>query len=65
MLTRLLSALGLGCAHRRISWPQTTPLHGTRVCCLDCGKRLAYSWSEMRVTQDRPARVGPVVAEKI
>jgi hypothetical protein len=46
--------LFFGCAHRRLSRP-VTPLeqadgaHVTYVVCFDCGKRLAYDLTAMRV----------------
>lgn len=46
------------CRHPRITWPQTTPMHGTRVSCLDCGERVAYDWSEMRIAAEPAPVVG-------
>ena len=50
-----------GCSHRHTSFPFTlrkgagngrNPLRSeTYVVCLDCGKRFAYDWSEMRITK--------------
>ena len=49
------------CSHRRITFPLTPPQKTggfevpiaapfeTYVTCLDCGKELAYDWTEMRV----------------
>ena len=49
------------CSHRRTTFPLTpsqktgafeVPIaitFGTYVTCLDCGKELAYDWTEMRV----------------
>ncbi len=53
MMGSLLGYL-FGCAHRNLSRPMT-PLHSrgnaepTYVVCLDCGKRFAYDWKQMRV----------------
>ena len=60
MLQSLVNGL-FGCSHRRTTFP-LTPLrktggyqvpsparYGTYVTCLDCGKELAYDWTEMRV----------------
>jgi hypothetical protein len=60
MLQALVNSL-FGCSHRRTTFP-LTPLRktggfqapnatrlGTYVTCLDCGKELAYDWTEMRV----------------
>jgi hypothetical protein len=62
MLQSLMNSL-FGCSHRRTTFP-LTPLKksshgalqganakrlGTYVTCLDCGKELAYDWTEMRV----------------
>ncbi|HUI81270.1 MAG TPA: hypothetical protein VLY24_25265 [Bryobacteraceae bacterium] len=62
MLQSLVNSL-FGCSHRRTTFP-LTPLKkggyqalqvpnaarlGTYVTCLDCGKELAYDWTEMRV----------------
>ena len=50
-----------GCSHRHTSFPITVRRstgngkHSvsaeTYVVCLDCGKRFAYDWAEMRVTK--------------
>lgn len=50
-----------GCSHRHTSFPFTlrksmgnggNPLRSeTYVVCLDCGKRFAYDWSEMRIAK--------------
>jgi RNase P subunit RPR2 len=60
-MIRLLSLL-FGCAHSRTTWPQGkgTDIH---VACLDCGRRLRYSWSEMRVVRGKgqsPDTAGPL-----
>jgi hypothetical protein len=60
MLQSIVNSL-FGCSHRRTTFP-LTPLRktgsfqvpsatrfGTYVSCLDCGKELAYDWTEMRV----------------
>jgi hypothetical protein len=60
MLQSIVNSL-FGCSHRRTTFPQT-PLRrtggfqvsnmtrsGTYVTCLECGKELAYDWTEMRV----------------
>jgi hypothetical protein len=57
MITRLLDAV-FGCWHSHYSFPitvrkgsrrGTSPLTGTYVVCLDCGKELPYDWHEMKV----------------
>lgn len=54
------------CQHRRTTFPQTPlrrAMHApeeTSVVCLDCGKRLGYSWEEMRIT----AEVAPPAGRK-
>jgi len=64
LLTQLLIALGL-CPHRNISWPQSpAKSNGERatVQCHDCGKTLAYSWSEMRITKGTPCSQPPEIS---
>ena len=46
-----------GCRHRRLSRPVTPAkqpggAHETYVVCLDCGKRLAYDMTAMRVGKE-------------
>jgi hypothetical protein len=60
MLQSLLNSL-FGCSHRRTTFPltpirktggfqvPTTTQYETYITCLDCGKELAYDWTEMRV----------------
>jgi hypothetical protein len=52
MIGRIFDLL-FGCGHRRISRPVTpsrqTGSRQTYVVCLDCGKRLAYDLTQMRV----------------
>ena len=59
MLQSLVNSL-FGCSHRRTTFPLTPTRKtggfqasatrlGTYVTCLDCGKELAYDWTEMRV----------------
>jgi hypothetical protein len=60
MLRVLVNSL-FNCSHRRTTFPLTPPQKtgafevpiatpfGTYVTCLDCGKELAYDWTEMRV----------------
>ena len=51
------------CAHKRTSFPQTDrATKQTSVQCLDCGRRIAYSWHEMRqgeVIPDAVQRTSP------
>lgn len=60
MLQSLVNSL-FGCSHRRTTFP-LTPLrktggfqasnvtqYETYITCLDCGRELAYDWTEMRV----------------
>jgi len=46
MLENLINLL-FRCQHRNLSRPMGTG--ETYVVCLDCGKRFAYDWKEMRV----------------
>jgi hypothetical protein len=53
MIGRIFDLL-FGCGHRRLSRPVTSAKEAggprqTYVVCLDCGKRLAYDLTEMRV----------------
>ena len=59
MLQSFLNAL-FSCSHRRTSFPLTPTrksgvfaaqdlCDGTYVVCLDCGKKFAYNWNEMRI----------------
>jgi hypothetical protein len=58
MISRLMDAM-FGCWHARYSFPMTvrggsrrnpaSPRVGTYVVCLDCGKELAYDWTQMKV----------------
>ncbi|MBZ5721900.1 MAG: hypothetical protein LAO03_16120 [Acidobacteriia bacterium] len=58
MLAKLMDVF-FGCWHNHYSFPMTVrsgkrrsgaaSLTGTYVVCLDCGKELAYDWTEMRV----------------
>lgn len=52
-----------GCRHRKYSFPITLKPCGllkaerpssTYVVCLDCGKKLPYDWTEMRLTVHPP-----------
>jgi hypothetical protein len=45
MVIDLIAWLG-GCRHSRYSWPFGRPPE-EYVVCLDCGRRLPYSWAEM------------------
>lgn len=48
MLTRLVDIL-FGCLHSRTTFPMTTKGQKTKyVVCLDCGKKFAYDWDEMK-----------------
>ncbi len=64
MLHRLMQAIGISCAHRRLShpfaaasisktksddWDAVTEVGGHYVVCLDCGHKFRYDWSNMRV----------------
>jgi hypothetical protein len=57
-----------GCSHRRKAFPftprftvspnqQTRTQAETYVVCLDCGRKLAYDWSRMRIALQRPADI--------
>lgn len=62
MTATILRAL-LPCRHRNTTWPLTKKgvRLGTYVVCLDCGCRLAYDWSRMRIGKpERPHRAGSV-----
>jgi hypothetical protein len=58
MLAKLFDAV-FGCSHNHYSFPRTiragarrnpaAALTGTYVVCLDCGKELAYDWTNMTV----------------
>ena len=58
MWSRVYNAM-FGCWHSRYSFPITVRAGarratsgsrtGTYVVCLDCGKELAYDWSEMKI----------------
>jgi hypothetical protein len=56
-----------GCHHRNVSRPLTTvnlreTSGETYVVCLDCGKRFAYDWKEMRIGREVPLPApGPMV----
>lgn len=56
------------CSHKRTTFPMTparrsadvpvsTPLRGTYVACLDCGKELGYDWDKMRIGKPVAARI--------
>jgi len=58
-----------GCSHRQTSFPFTCRVKGrvglreshktqTYVVCLDCGTRIPYDWSEMRMER-RPIKTVP------
>jgi hypothetical protein len=59
-----------GCSHRRKAFPFTPRSVGayrqpgtgveTYVVCLDCGRKLAYDWTRMRIARQRPSRSEPV-----
>jgi hypothetical protein len=61
----------LVCSHKDISFPMTRPRSATEgrrrkntyVVCLECGKELPYSWSEMRVVK-KERRRAQVAGEK-
>jgi len=65
MMISLVSFL-LGCTHRRTTFP-ITPLRSSKasgsahsatyVACLDCGKELAYNWTEMRIEKAKAPQV--------
>lgn len=40
------------CRHKRYTWPQTNKFGKTWVTCLDCGKELPYSFSEMKLVSE-------------
>ncbi len=47
LLKRILNLFR--CRHERITWPLTDGKTGEKtVLCLDCGRRVAYSWKTMR-----------------
>ena len=58
MIAKLLDAL-FGCKHSRYSFPvtirrakrrpQAAALTGTYVVCLDCGRKFAYDWQNMKM----------------
>jgi hypothetical protein len=58
MLTKILDTV-FGCAHSHYSFPRTVRsrrataarLTGTYVVCLDCGKEIAYDWTNMTVVK--------------
>jgi hypothetical protein len=61
-----------GCSHRKTSFPitlragagvngQRSAQTDTYVVCLECGRRLPYDWTMMRIT--RPRRPAPETAE--
>ena len=52
MIDWLLSLLG-HCAHRHYTFPQTDKAGATTIFCLDCGRRMPYSWEQMRVIRSR------------
>jgi hypothetical protein len=53
--------LWFGCAHEKTTFPisrapkvrQLGRLSDTYIVCLDCGREMPYSWSEMRVVKER------------
>jgi hypothetical protein len=53
--------LWFGCSHSKTTFPisrspkvrQLGRLADTYIVCLDCGREMPYSWSEMRVVRDR------------
>jgi transcription elongation factor Elf1 len=62
-MTWLINAL-FGCRHRNTSrtfWDADA--QRMYVVCLDCGQRYWYDWQEMRVLEQRPARVGELREE--
>ena len=71
MMARLFDAF-FGCWHSHYSFPMTirqknlrgnaaASVTGTYVVCLDCGKELAYDWTEMRVADRVAGAPGSVV----
>lgn len=71
MLQSILNTF-FGCSHRNTTFPLTplkrnarfqTPATGTYVTCLDCGKELAYDWTEMRVGKPVPGSPSETRAE--
>jgi hypothetical protein len=71
MMARLFDAF-FGCWHSHYSFPMTirqknlrgnaaASVTGTYVVCLDCGKELAYDWTEMKVADPVAAAPGSVV----
>ena len=63
-----------GCSHRHTSFPMTVRKGArngnhsvsaeTYVVCLDCGKRFAYDWAEMRITKQPEVAVESTRAER-
>jgi len=66
MWNQFLALFSLGCRHRRMSLPFSSPRKspaesqwetvsqehsGPYVVCLDCGKHFDYDWSAMRVVK--------------
>jgi hypothetical protein len=65
MFEKILQLLSIACAHRKLSQPFTAGTSAPRsdnwdaveaapghyVVCLDCGKKFAYDWSNMRVVR--------------
>ena len=53
--------LWFGCSHKNTGFPITRParvrqlgrLSDTYIVCLDCGREMPYSWSEMKVLKER------------
>ena len=76
MLQSIVNSL-FGCSHRRTTFP-LTPMKkglqahqvpnaarlGTYVTCLDCGKELAYDWTEMRVGKPVTGRAPSAEAQQ-
>jgi hypothetical protein len=71
MVARLFDAF-FGCWHSHYSFPMTIrqknlrgnaagSLKGTYVVCLDCGKELAYDWTEMKIMPPSSHDPSPLV----
>ena len=65
MVEKILQLLSIACAHRKLSQPFNSAVAAPRsdnwdsvgtgpahyVVCLDCGKKFAYDWANMRVVR--------------
>ena len=62
MLSNLADWL-LGCSHRRTSFPITCRAERTEtyVVCLECGTRMPYDWTLMRLAKQPMGKRGMVM----